>query len=84
MRRLGARIGEKKNIILAFVILAVFLALAFYSVRGEDTYNRTFSSDELLLNAGTNHIAADSGYSGMVTSGPVVSLPKGIYRITVN
>ncbi len=75
---------KKKKVYLAFVLLAVMLLLVSWALRPEDHYNRTFKAEELLLNAGTSQISAGSGYAGIVTSGPVISLPAGTYDIAIS
>lgn len=72
-----------RKVYIAFVLLAGIFALISWSLRPEDHYSRTFQAEDLILNAQTNHISAESGYAGIVTSGPAVSLPAGTYDITI-
>lgn len=74
---------EKKAIGIFAAVLFV-LVISSCSTAKSSRYARTFGTDELILNAGTTKISADSGYAGLFTSGPAVSLPAGDYEITVH
>lgn len=73
----------EKKAIGVFAAALLVLVLSSLSMAKSSRYERTFGTDELILNAGTASVSADSGYAGLLTSGPVVSLPAGDYEVTV-
>ncbi len=73
--------AEKRAIVFFTALLILMFLLLSAGKSGR--YERTFGTDELLLNAGTSSVSAESGYAGLLTSGPAVSLPAGDYEITV-
>lgn len=68
---------------MSFILLGLILILISWAVRPEDHYSRTFQAQELILNGGSTEVSEQDSYVGMVTSGPMISLPAGTYDITL-
>ena len=66
------------------IVILIFVCFFSKDLYEDRQYSRMFQKDDLIINAPSNTVTVENASAWtMITSGPIISLPKGIYEVTI-
>lgn len=77
---------KKKRIYMGIVGIFILILLSIFTIKlyEDRQYSRMFQKDDLIINAPSNTVTVENASVWtMITSGPIISLPRGIYEVTI-